>query len=154
MNLDMPNVFTEAICSELITRIETLTPDSKPLWGRMNVGQMFAHCSVPYEMIYEDKHEPIPKMIRVILRMFARETVVGTKPYKKNAPTGKGFLVSSKQDFEQEKKRLVEFIRQTKELGIEHFEGKEQMNFGILTSNQWNNMFYKHLDHHLKQFGA
>ena len=34
------------------------------------------------------------------------------------------------------------------------FEGKESNSFGPLTKGEWNNMFYKHLDHHLSQFGV
>jgi hypothetical protein len=35
-----------------------------------------------------------------------------------------------------------------------HFEGKESNSFGALNSTEWNNMLFKHLDHHLNQFGV
>jgi hypothetical protein len=31
---------------------------------------------------------------------------------------------------------------------------KEPLSFGALTKTEWSNMLYKHLDHHLTQFGA
>ncbi|MCJ8164098.1 hypothetical protein MKJ04_04535 [Pontibacter sp. E15-1] len=31
---------------------------------------------------------------------------------------------------------------------------QESHSFGRLSSQEWNNMFYKHLDHHLSQFGV
>jgi SRSO17 transposase len=49
---------------------------------------------------------------------------------------------------------LKAYIIKTQELGATHFEGKESHSFGTLTSTEWNNMFYKHLDHHLGQFGV
>ena len=40
------------------------------------------------------------------------------------------------------------------ELGVSYFENKESHSFGRLTIKEWNNMFYKHLEHHLTQFGV
>ena len=57
-------------------------------------------------------------------------------------------------DFGAEKSRLVSYIQKTQELGGSHFEGKESHSFGALSKEQWNNMFYKHLDHHLTQFNV
>jgi ectoine hydroxylase-related dioxygenase (phytanoyl-CoA dioxygenase family) len=53
-----------------------------------------------------------------------------------------------------EKERLIGFIRQVQALGAQHFDGKESHSFGVLNSKEWNNMFYKHLNHHLEQFGV
>ena len=50
--------------------------------------------------------------------------------------------------------RLIDYINRTQQLGENHFDGKESHSFGPLTKTEWNNMFYKHLDHHLAQFGA
>lgn len=38
--------------------------------------------------------------------------------------------------------------------GAAHYEGRENMGFGVLTSKQRNTMFSEHLDHHLRQFGV
>ena len=60
----------------------------------------------------------------------------------------------SKFYFEREKKRLIDYINKTQALGTAFFEGKESNSFGNLTANEWNNTFYKHLDHHLQQFNV
>ena len=57
-------------------------------------------------------------------------------------------------DFEYEKNRLINYISQTQQLGEGYFDQKESHSFGKLNKTEWNNMFYKHLDHHLKQFGV
>ena len=62
--------------------------------------------------------------------------------------------MKDEKNFETEKKRLLDYIRRTQELGEGYFDGKESMSFGKLSKTEWNNLFYKHLDHHLKQFGA
>ena len=56
--------------------------------------------------------------------------------------------------FDAERERLVAYLRRTRELGADHFDGKESHSFGPLTRTEWSNLFYKHLDHHLTQFGV
>ncbi len=89
----------------------------------------------------------------LILKTFVKNVVVSDKPYKKSSKTAPAFLVSEEKDFEAEKKRLIDYIRETQVLGSYIFDGKMSHSFGPLTANEWNNMFYKHADHHLKKFG-
>lgn len=115
---------------------------------------MLAHCCVTYEFIYENKH-PVPGTFKkILLKLFVKNTVVSDKPYKRNNPTAPEFLIRDNKNFETEKKRLIDFIERTYMLGAAHFENKESRSFGKLSLNEWNNMFYKHLDHHLGQFGV
>lgn len=150
----MKNIFKEEVVAEVIGRINKLSPKSTPQWGKMNVAQMLAHCNVPYEMVYTNKH-PKPKgLMKVMLKLFVKQVVVGEKPYKKNSRTAPAFLITDERDFEKEKKRLIDHLKKTKELGEEHFHNKESHSFGPLTKEEWNNLFYKHLNHHLVQFGV
>lgn len=151
----MTQIFTQEGAQQFIDRIEQLTPQSQPQWGEMNVAQMLAHCNVTYELVYTDKH-PKPKnpFMRWVLRSFVKNTVVSETPYKKNMRTAPHFLMTSAKDFEKEKERLIGFIRHTQELGADYFDGKESHSFGPLNKTEWNNMFAKHLDHHLTQFGV
>ena len=150
-----PNIFTCEVSEEVINRINQLTPDSPRQWGKMDVAQMLAHCSVAYETIYEPEKHPKPNFVMgIILKTFVRKVVTGDKPLKKNSPTAPYFIIKSDKDFEAEKSRLIEYIRQTQQLGEPEFDGKENMSFGKMTKTEWSNMMYKHLDHHLQQFGA
>lgn len=152
--MDLPNIFTKEIAEGVIERINKLTASSQPLWGKMSVAQMLAHCCVAYEMVYTDKHPKPGFLMGFILKSFIKKMVVSDKPYSKNSKTAPAFLVSEEKDFESEKKRLVDYIRETQVLGAYIFDGKVSHSFGPLSANEWNNMFYKHLDHHLKQFGV
>ncbi|MEN0006559.1 MAG: DUF1569 domain-containing protein [Bacteroidota bacterium] len=149
-----PNVFTPEVAKQLTERINAIAPTTTPQWGKMNAAQMLAHCCVTYEMAYTDKHPKPNFFVRLLIGAFAKSTVVGDKPYKRNGQTAPAFLVVDERDFEKEKKRLIDYINYTAELGEDHFDGKESLSFGRLTKNQWNNMFYKHLEHHLTQFGV
>lgn len=150
----MKNVFEINDTKEIIARINNLTEQSKGLWGKMNVAQMLAHNNVTYECIYDDIHPKPNAFKKFIFKLFVKQTVVGDKPYKKNSPTAPFFKITTEKDFTIEKKRLIEYITRTQELGSAHFNHKESFSFGPLSIKEWNTMFYKHLDHHLKQFNV
>ncbi len=149
-----PNIFTAAVTDKLIQRINALTPGTKGLWGKMNVAQMLAHCNVTYEMAYENKHPKPGPFMTFILKTFVKKIVTGDKPYPKNSRTAPAFLITSEKNFEAEKNRLIAYLNKTQQLGEAHFDGKPSLSFGKLTIQEWNTMFYKHLDHHLQQFGV
>lgn len=150
----MKNIFKAKETANIISRINQLTPNTASLWGKMDVAQMMAHCNVTYEMIYTDKH-PKPNTVKTfLLKTFVKKAVVGNNPYPKNGRTAPQFLISAQKEFEKEKNDLVGYITKTQKLGETHFNNKESHSFGKLTSNEWNNMLYKHLDHHLNQFGV
>ncbi len=150
----MKSVFHQTDLAELISRIEKLTPETRPLWGKMDASKMLAHCNVTYEMIYENIHPKQNGFMKLILKLLVKPTVVTEKPYKHNSQTAPEFLITSDKDFNTEKARLIEYMNRTLALGEDYFEGKESRSFGKLNTSEWNNMLYKHLDHHLSQFGV
>ena len=149
----MQNVFDAKDAQNYIDRINKLAPESPGKWGKMTVDQMLAHCNVTYEMVYEpQKHKSPGAIARFILKKFVKSKVTNEIPYKQNLPTSPMFVIKSEKDFDLEKKRLIGFIQKTQQLGQEAFEGKASFSFGTLKSQEWNNMFAKHLNHHLEQF--
>ncbi len=150
----MKNIFQKTISDEVISRINSLSPKTTPEWGKMNVAQMLAHCCVTYEMLYEDMHPKPNFLMKLMLKAFVKKAVVGPKPYPRNSRTAPAFLITDERDFEKEKARLIGYIERTQQLGEEYFDGKESHSFGKLSKEEWNTMFYKHLDHHLTQFGV
>jgi Protein of unknown function (DUF1569) len=150
----LPNIFSKEVSDNMIQRINKLTPATQGLWGKMSVAQMLAHCCVTYEMMYEDKHPKPNGFMKFILKMMVKNTVVNEVPYKKNNRTAPAFIITDAKVFETEQKRLINFIERTQQLGENNFDGKESHSFGNLSKTEWNNMLYKHLDHHLSQFGV
>jgi hypothetical protein len=150
----MKNVFASNDCAELIRRIDSLSPATSPRWGKMSAAQMLAHCNVTYELVYTQKHPKPNFFVKWLLRVMVKGGVVNEKPYAKSKMTAPMFIITGDKDFVAEKSRLIEYINQTQALGREHFAGKESHSFGVLSAQEWNNMFYKHLDHHLQQFGV
>lgn len=150
----MKNIFFKKDSAEIIKRINDLKTDSTALWGSMSVAQMLAHCNVTYEMVYDNIHPKPNGFMKIILKLFVKNGVVNEKPYPRNSRTAPQFIIKDNRDFDIEKDRLITYIQRTQELGEKEFEGKESLSFGKLTAKEWNNMFAKHLDHHLTQFGV
>lgn len=150
----MKNIFDAKETEAIIDRINKLSPTTRPNWGKMSSDQMLAHCNVTYEMAFEDKHKKPNSFTKFMLKLFVKNTVVGDKPYKKNSRTAPQFLITNAKNFVEEKARLTDYLKKAQNLGEDYFDGKESHSFGKLTKQEWNIMFYKHLDHHLTQFGV
>lgn len=150
----MNSVFDPIDVHQILNRINQLTPETPAKWGKMNVAQMLAHCNVSYEMIYENIHPKPNPVLKFVLKLFVKGKVVTEKPYTHNSPTAPAFIITDAKQFEKEKTRLINHINQTLENGPAYFDGRESHSFGKLNVTEWNNMLYKHLDHHLSQFGV
>lgn len=147
------NIFDLSVSEEVIARINTLSPESQPLWGKMSVDQMLAHCCVTYEYVFTpEKFKKPNAFVRMIMKWFVKGIVTNENPYKRSSQTAPDFVIQGNKNFEEEKARLISFIQQVQTLGAQHFDGKESHSFGVLNTHEWNNMFYKHLNHHLEQF--
>jgi hypothetical protein len=148
------NIFTSEVANEVIARIHQLKPTDKPLWGKMSADQMLAHCNVTYGFTFEpDKYKKPNALMKFLLKTFVKNFVVSDKPYPKNTKTTKDFIMIGQKEFDKEKEKLIANIQKTQELGEAYFEGRDNFSFGKMSSKEWNGLFYKHLDHHLTQFG-
>ena len=149
------NLFNPATRAELIARLHRLTPESKALWGKMNVGEMFCHCVDGNKMALGDL--PATDRSNFFTRSFVKYLVVYVIPLPKGAPAPPEInphkLGTKPQDFEKERQLLIDDLNNFANLKEENFKGKHHI-FGKLTADQWGRLGYKHLNHHLKQFGV
>lgn len=150
----LPNIYDASVVEQLVQRISKLNSSTTPQWGKMNVAQMLAHCNVTYDLAFERKTSKNSFIMKWILKTFIKKKVVGEQSYPPNSPTAPVFIVADQREFETEKATLIQNIKDVQQKGASYFEGRDSDSFGPLTAIEWNNMFYKHLDHHLKQFGV
>lgn len=154
----MKDIFERRVCDDLIARMDRITPATQPQWGRMNAAQMLAHCSKPYDTLYDAEYQrrypPHTGFMRFLLKLLVKPLVVGPKPYKRNTKTAPSYVVADERVFATERAKLVGYLNKVQALGRKEFEGKLSYSFGPLTADEWNTLFYKHLDHHLRQFGV
>jgi hypothetical protein len=150
----MNNLFNQPDVSGITERVEKLTVNSQRLWGKMNVGQMLAHCNVSMETAM-GKHFIKRIFIGRIIGTLMKRKVLNEKPFGKNSPTDKTYIFTDKDklDFEKEKSKLKQSIILFFEAGAAKCTTYPHPFFGKFTAEQWAILQWKHLDHHLRQFG-
>ena len=149
----MKNLFQREMVDEVMARIDTLQPTSQRLWGKMDAAQMMAHCSITFEIASGRLN--LPRLfIGRIIGPFVKSIYTNDKPFAKNGPTGKDLIVSDRRDFAREREQLKAGIRRFHEGGESGCTRHPHPFFGPLTPQAWGRGMYKHLDHHLRQFGA
>jgi len=149
----MKSLYQAEAVHEIIGRIDMLQPTTQRKWGKMEVAQMLAHCSAALEVAVGQKFPP-RLFIGKILGSLLKPSYSNEKPFPKNSPTDKSFIVSDKRVFLEEKERLIKLINQFVNGGEIACTTHPHSFFGNLTPQEWSKGMYKHLDHHLRQFDA
>ena len=148
------NLFDQEGVEQTIQRINQLTEETQAQWGKMHVSQMLAHLNVSYDMDHTNKYEKPKGFRKFMIKLFAKKVVVGNAPYPKNGRTAPQFIIEGNRNFTLEKERLIENLRKTMAIGADAYNGRDSHSFGPLNTTEWNNLYSKHIDHHLGQFGV
>jgi hypothetical protein len=148
----MRNLFNQEATENLLKRLQQLKADNKPIWGKMNAAQMLAHCQAPFR-VYFGEQKLRQSFIGRIFGPIAKRKLFSNKPWPRNLPTAKEFVVSDPREFEIEKEKLISQVQRFTTSGILINTPKHPF-FGKMSADDWSALGYKHLDHHLHQFGV
>ena len=148
----MKNLFQVAAVEEVKERIAQLRPDSERQWGTMNVAQAVAHCSAGLELAAGDRKPPRKLMGWILGRIIKPMALGNDEPMRRNSPTM--IAVQDDRDLGMERERLRGLIDRFAVAGPEGCTAHPHSFFGRLTPEEWAILMYKHLDHHLRQFGV
>lgn len=147
----MPSLFEPSVRTSMQSRVDTLTAATQPLWGRMNVGQMVVHCGMQLKLglgEMQAAHFKSP-----VGRFPLKHLVIYVLPTPKGVPTLPEIRDPLTGDFQKDQGELKTLIGR-----FAAIPGGTTMPvhaaFGTLSHRQWGLLAAKHLDHHLKQFGA
>jgi len=149
----MKSLFISEYYNEILNRINALDENPRPLWGKMDVAQMLVHCAGPLKVPLGQLTLKKPNfMFRMLLLLF-KSSFYNDKPWKQGLTTAKAYQIVEPKIFHTEKTKLINLVD-------EFYSKRELSNWpprhpylGDFTKEQWGKMQYKHLDHHLKQFG-
>lgn len=147
----MPTIWDSAARQEVLDRFTRLTPDRRPQWGKMNAIQMVHHCTLALEMLTGAvKVAPKPGPLRNPL---LRYLIIHVLPWPKGAPTAPELIVNSYEgNWHDEMAALRRSLEAVAKRGPDGtFE--EHPAFGRLSSQSLGALVWRHLDHHLRQFG-
>ena len=148
----MHSLYTSTGQVDFLQRIHRLSPESQPVWGKMTVSQMFAHCVVSLKIAFREKPGYWTFWGFLFGSRARRKYVNSTKLFPKNLPTV--FKQTGPKDFETEKAQLIEYVARFRTLGKESITTDKHPFFGDLSPEEWDYLTLKHLDHHFRQFGV
>jgi hypothetical protein len=150
----MKNLFQADASEEIIRRITSLEPGSPRQWGTMTVAQMAAHCSAGLELASGEKRPP-RALLGLLIGWAIKPLVLrDDEPMRRNSPTVEGLVVKDDRDLETGRKRLLEGVQRFVTAGSNGCTNHPHSFFGPLKPDEWAILMYKHLDHHLRQFGV
>ena len=149
----MKSLFDKDTYSEITNRLNSLTPGTQRLWGKMEAAQMLAHCKVAFNVPLSEKKMP-RSFLGLLVGWMIKAKLYNNEPWKKNLPTAPQFKITGPKDFETERQELSGLINTFYSRGYGNVGKFPHPMFGTFTQEQWGQAMYKHLDHHLRQFGV
>lgn len=148
----MNSLFVTENYNEILNRIKAVDENSMPLWGKMDVAQMLAHCAGPLQVSLGKLTLKKPNLVFKLMLSIFKSSLYNDKPWKHGLATAKEYKVLEPKQCNAEKAALLGLV--------DEFHSKREQRkwpshpyFGDFTTEQWGKMQYKHLDHHLRQFG-
>jgi Protein of unknown function (DUF1569) len=149
--MEIKNLFEPSVKLQMLDRINQLTAQSPRQWGKMDVAQMLCHVQAPMSVAFGNTTVKGNWLMSKILPLF-KSMLYNEKPWKQGLPTDKTFITTGEaKDFDTEKAQVLNMVNRFTE---ENMINEKHPVFGKLTKEQWSKATWKHLDHHLKQFGV
>ena len=153
----MKNLFDPTLVEEVKGRILRLRPESERQWGKMPVALVLAHCTSAFEMamgIHHPKRAPFPA--NVIGPLIKPLVFRDDKPMRRNSPSSPELFRAdpTQCEFEGARGELIQAIGRFAITGAGGCTQHPHPFFGPLKPQQWAILMYKHVDHHLRQFGV
>ena len=140
---------------EIKERIHHISEQSERKWGQMNVGHMLRHCDLILQVglgkIILPKTNFFIKAIGSLTKM---EMSILNNGIPRNMPTFAMVKVSENCNLEKSRTELLITIAEFVSKGEKNNLVSQHELFGKMSTKDWGFMEYKHLNHHLKQFGA
>ncbi|MES2410190.1 MAG: DUF1569 domain-containing protein [Bacteroidota bacterium] len=149
----MSSIYSKTDNDLIISRINSLSPETQALWGKMTADQMLSHCQAPIDFAFGKTPMKVNFVMRLLGKMI-KGKMLKSKEFKKNSPTAPAFIRTGNYDFEQTKKELIEKINTFSELGEKAIKTTNHPFFGEMSYDEWSQLHTMHLDHHLRQFGV
>jgi uncharacterized protein DUF1569 len=150
----MKNLFEAVTAKEITERIGRLCSTSERQWGKMSAAQAMAHCSVGMEWAVGDANPPRMFLGRLFGPIAKSQLLKDEKPMGRNSPTAESLVIRGERDLGKECARLSALVERFSAAGPQGCTSYPHTFFGNMTPEEWAQLMYKHLDHHLRQFGV
>lgn len=150
----MEDLFDPATAEQFRLRIHSVTAASERRWGKMSAAQMMEHCARGLEMGTGELKLPRVLMGRLLGGLIKPLALKEGEPMRRSSPTAPLLIVGGDVDLESSRTRLLGALDRFVAGGEQGCSTHPHAFFGALKPREWSTLMYKHLDHHLRQFGA
>ena|SRR5215213_6043692 len=137
---------------EIRNRVARLRPDARGAWGKLSAPAMVCHLADSLKMALGEvavapKHLPI---------RYAplKQLIIYVAPFPKSAPTAPELLARSPAAWQTDVDELQALVDRFAARGRDTSAWPEHPAFGRMSHRAWGVLVYRHMDHHLRQFGA
>jgi len=148
----MGSILNEHDRDNITNRLRSLSTSSAQRWGKMGVTEMLQHLNLSARMTLGEL--PVVSSNKRAFQVFPlKHLILYVLPFPKGAPTAPELKPTVAESFEAERTTLLEYLDR---IATGPHDGPPPAHplFGPLTWREWGVVTYKHVDHHLKQFGA
>lgn len=151
----MSTVFRDDVRSSIESRVRALRPDSPRAWGRMSPHGAICHLTDGFRLALGQKQVPrVPARFRGLMRFVALRMPMRWPRELKTPPEAEqGVGGTPPVEFEQDREQLLAMLRQFCAAAPGEF-AREHPIFGAIGRDDWGRWAYRHMDHHLRQFGV
>jgi hypothetical protein len=147
----MKTIWNASDRRQLHDRLGDLRPDSPRQWGSMTAPQMTAHLSDALRMALGDLR-CTPRKLPIRFPPL-KQLIIYWLPWPEGAPTAPELISRVPASWSSEVAELASLLerlaRQPADAALPAHPG-----FGRLSRRAWGVLVYRHMDHHLRQFGA
>ena len=148
----MHSILNESDQAAIVARVRSLSDSSTARWGRMSVTEMLQHLRLSARMTVGELE--VASANKRAFQVFPlKHLILYVFPFPKGAPTAPELRPVDPVAFEEERAGVLTLLEQIG-AGPREGAGPEHPLFGPLSWREWGAVTYKHVDHHLKQFGA
>ena len=147
----MKSIWNDADYRAIRARVGRLTPDAMPLWGRMNAPQMVCHLTDA--LLMAGGALPVASKKLPIRFTPLKQLIVYWLPFPKGVPTAPELISRRATEWHGE---LAALHRELDALVARGPAGPFPAHpaFGVLAPRAWGVLVFRHMDHHLRQFGV
>ena len=148
----MGSILNESDRAAICGRVRSLSASSNARWGRMSVTEMLQHLRLSALMTVGDLE--VASANKRVFQVFPlKHLILYVLPFPKGAPTAPELHPGATESFEEERAAMLALLDRIG-AGPREGAGPPHPLFGALSWREWGVATYKHVDHHLKQFGA
>ncbi len=150
----MRDIFHPQTVADLKTRINNINSNAEAQWGKMNVYQMLKHCTENEKLLLREKKFRRIFMGRIFGKMALKSNIKDDNPMDKNNPTHPELKITGTGNVETEKQLWITLLDQYLTKKAADYTDFVHPFFGKMNSEQVSRFAFKHIDHHLRQFGV